>query len=142
MTVTQEGKVAEQTTAMIDKIRMLNYVAEIPDQIKELEEKLRTTEHKLTFFEEKGVSEKLEKQTACNADGVKLEDIIKEAKNIKRLLDTFLLQYDTSAVSLSGHISKYNTEIFQKVHIIIVAFYYTWRYRKKCQKLLMMTLVL
>ena len=119
---TQEGKVAEQTTAMIDKIRMLNYVAEIPDQIKELEEKLRTTEHKLTFFEEKGVSEKLEKQTACNADGVKLEDIIKEAKNIKRLLDTFLSQYDTSAVSLSGHISKYNTEIFQKVHIIIVAF--------------------
>lgn len=118
----QEAKIAEQTAEMIENIRMLNYVTEIPDQIKELEEKLRATEHKLTFFEEKGVSEKLEKQTACNADAVKLEDIIKESKNIKRLLDAFLLRYDTSAVSLSGHISKYNAEIFQKVQLLIEAF--------------------
>jgi hypothetical protein len=118
----QEAKIAEQTAEMIENIRMLNYVTEIPDQIKELEEKLRATEHKLTFFEEKGVSEKLEKQTACNADAVKLEDIIKESKNIKRLLDAFLLHYDTSAVSLSGHISKYNAEIFQKVQLLIEAF--------------------
>lgn len=119
---TQEDKITEQTTAMVEKIRMLNNVTEIPDQIKELEEKQRALEHKLTFFEEKGISEKLEKQTACNADGVKLEDIIKEANNIKRLLDAFLLQYDTSAVSLSGHVSKYNAEIFQKVHSRVDAF--------------------
>lgn len=119
---TQEGANTEQIAAMVDKIRLLNSVTEIPDQIKELEDKQRELEHKLTIFEEKGISEKLEKQTACNADGIKLEDIIKEANSIKQLLNAFLLQYDTSAVSLLGHTSKFNAETFQKVQVLVNAF--------------------
>lgn len=119
---TQEDAITEQVDVMVDKIRLLNNVTEIPDQIKELEGKQRELEHKLEIFKEKGISEKLEKQTACNADGVKLEDIIKEANNIKRLLDAFLLQYDTTAVSLLGHTSKYNAETFQKVQALVDSF--------------------
>lgn len=116
---TKEGAIPEQIAAMVDKIRLLNNVNEIPDQIRELEEKERELEHKLTIFEEKGISGKLNKQTACNADGIKLEDIIREANSIKKRLNDFLQHYDTSAVSLLGHSSKFNVEIFEKVKTLV-----------------------
>jgi hypothetical protein len=119
---TQEDAITEQVDVMVDKIRLLNNVTEIPDQIKELEGKQRELEHKLEIFEEKGISEKLEKQTACNADGIKLENVINEAKNVNQLLNAFLLHYDTSAVSLLGHTSKYNAETFQKVQAFVDSF--------------------
>ena len=87
---TKDSAIAEQVATLAEKIRLLNSVTEIHEQIKELEENARDIEHKLTVFKEKGISEKLEKQTACNADGVKVEDIIKEAKRISQLLTNFL----------------------------------------------------
>ncbi|NLF42767.1 MAG: AAA family ATPase, partial [Bacteroidales bacterium] len=119
---THEGAIAETIAILVDKIRLLNNVAEIPDQIKELEEKQRALDHKLKIFEEKGISDKLEKQTACNTDSIKLEDIVREANRINQLLNNFLLQYDTSAVSLLGYVSKYNAETFQKVQALVNAF--------------------
>ena len=116
---TQEDGIIEQVAAMVNRIRQLNNVIEIPDLIKELEGKLREFEHKLEIFKEKGISEKLEKQTSCNADGAKVEDIIKEATRIKQLFNFFLQQYDTSAISLLGHTSKYNAEIFIKVQALV-----------------------
>ena len=118
----QENAIDEQVATLAEKIRLFNSVTEIPEQIKELEENAREIEHKLTVFKEKGISEKLEKQTACNADGVKVEDIVQEAKRISQLLYAFLMQYDTSAISLSGYISKYNKAIFDKVQYLIDAF--------------------
>ena len=119
---TKDSAIAEQVATLAEKIRLLNSVTEIPEQIKELEENARDIEHKLTVFKEKGISEKLEKQTACNADGVKVEDIIKEAKRISQLLTNFLLQYDTSAVSLSGYTSKYNEAVFAKLQSLVNSF--------------------
>ncbi|MGI6497290.1 MAG: hypothetical protein ACOX0U_00340 [Oscillospiraceae bacterium] len=119
---TQEDAITEQVDVMVDKIRLLNNVTEIPDQIKELEGKQRELEHKLEIFEEKGISQKLVKQTACNADGIKLDNVINEAKNVNQLLNAFLLQYDTSAVSLLGHTSTYNAETFQKVQACVDSF--------------------
>lgn len=120
--INKDGAVSEQVDALIEKIRLFNSIAEIPAQIAELEEKQREIDHKLKIFEEKGIAGKLEKQTSCNYDSIKLNDILKEVNKFNRLLYNFLVVYNADVISLSGYTSKYNPEIFQKAQQKISSF--------------------
>ncbi|NLB09498.1 MAG: AAA family ATPase, partial [Clostridiaceae bacterium] len=109
-----EENLDKQNALIKESIRKLVLVKAVPGALKDLEEKKRELEHKLKIFNEKGVSDKLKKQSAYTADEVKLQRVINEIKQIAERLNDFLLQYDTSSVSLAEYHSAYNEELFEK----------------------------
>jgi hypothetical protein len=121
--VNQEDAVAEQAGTLSKSIELFNSIAEIPAQITELEGQQREIEHKLAIFKEKGITEKLEKQTSCNEDKAKLGEILNEIYKLKNCLTyNFWPLYDIDAVSLSSYTSKYNVEIFKKAQEKVASF--------------------
>ena len=48
---------------------------------------MQTLEHKLKIYQEKGLDEKLKKQTSCNADLIKLETLSEWVKEMIQSLE-------------------------------------------------------
>lgn len=117
-----EENLNKQNAMIKESIRQLVLVKAVPEALKDLEEKKRELEHKLRIFGEKGISDKLKKQTAYTSDEVKLQRVINEVKQISERLSDFLLQYDTSSVSLAEYHSAYNEQLFEKVKAILELF--------------------
>ena len=89
-------------------------VSTIPSQIEEYKTKQIETEHKMSIYKERGISEKLQKQTSFSEDSSKLT-LIKE--NIDVYLSTLKEAYGTGqnfTVNLSAFESKYNADIIKQ----------------------------
>lgn len=102
-------------------IRQLLELQHIPDQIKELEDKDKEYEHKLKVFGEKGITERLAKQTAYVKDIAKLNSLIKAVSQVISDYQSFAEKYDTSGISLSGYISDYNADIIARAQELIIS---------------------
>lgn len=110
----------EQTeTQLIEVIKGLLDVTQIPEKIKELETQNADLNHKLRIFEEKGITQKLEKQTEFGNDKTKLEGTIKTIEAIATRLDEFILISSLDGVALSSYTSKYNAALFTRAEAVI-----------------------
>jgi hypothetical protein len=110
----QEDILKSFNEEIIECIKKIQDISNLPNKITELEEKNRDLNHKLKIFTEKGIAERLEKEASCSRDSVKLEAVSTEIKRIKDALDDFLLQYDSSLCTFNEYESKYNSEIFKQ----------------------------
>lgn len=105
--------------ALIESIKSLSDVSAIPAQIKEIEDKNSDLKHKLEVFEEKGVAAKLKKQTSCNSDVSKLDDVSQKLTNLILELRKVLVAYPQDDFNLGEYVSEYNPETFSVVGQII-----------------------
>lgn len=73
-----ENEIQKITEELANYISKFKAISDIPAQIAEIADKNAEIEHKLKIYKEKGVDEKLKKQTACSEDLSKLEIICKK----------------------------------------------------------------
>lgn len=105
-------KLCETTAQLLD-------VNKLPEQINEENARKSEIEHKQVIFKEKGVAEKLEKQTSYNLDLAKLEsakDRISEART--SVLNAYEDNKEVSS-ALVEHKSKYNTAVISQAQKIL-----------------------
>ncbi len=115
--ISQElANIVNQIVVTIEKYEK---IAEIPTLISNLETKNADLEHKLKIYKEKGVDEKLKKQTACNDDLVKLQDIRNRLNNIYLSYMRLHDEIDLESLSLEDYSSVFNKEIFAEAIKII-----------------------
>lgn len=119
------GRIGQQTSVdtyveeLVTAVSQLLDVNKIPEQIEEVKVQQSEAEHKISIFQEKGVSDKLKKQAAFTADQTKLDStkdkITLVVKALKRAYD------DNNTVSeiLYGHKSDYNNDLLEKAKKIL-----------------------
>lgn len=105
--------------SLTDNLRQYMGIREIPDKIASLEEKARECAHKLRIFAEKGITERLEKQTMCNADKTKLADLHRALSDMISRFDTCIAFCDTAGFCMGEYASKYNADLFNRVSALI-----------------------
>lgn len=117
-TDSNKAKIASYISELSEKIKELLDVSVIPTQIKDLEDKNSELKHKLLIFGEKGVAEKLKKQTSCNSDKFKLEGVSEQVKSIVAGLKKELQEVKYDDLALDTHISEFNPEKLGKANTI------------------------
>jgi predicted ATPase len=100
-------------------IKSLLDVTQIPEKIKELEGQIADLDHKLRIFVDKGITQKLEKQTDFGTDKTKLEGVISTIVAIHTRLGTFIQAASLDDASLGTYVSKYNPELFMRAQAVI-----------------------
>lgn len=110
----QAEKITEYNNQLEDLIRQLISFDKIPAQIEEIKSKNEDIKHKLQIYEEKGIAEKLKKQTSCNTDIGNLNNIIEVIQAIISELSAVDLGSEISKIDLSQYVSEYNPEIYSE----------------------------
>ena len=105
----QSGALADIQREMSDTVRILLDAEEIPNQISEVNSKIQETKHKIRLFEEKGVTDKLEKQLCFNKD---LQQLGKLQERLQLFLDKLKTStvYQNSEEDFKTYFSKYNSQ--------------------------------
>ena len=91
----------------------------LPERIKELEEKDKEFNHKLQVFKERGITERLKKQTSYKTDIIKLKSIVNSVSAVIVAYQTFVDRFDTAGIQLTDYVSPYNAEIFLRANRLI-----------------------
>lgn len=94
-------------------------VSKIPQQIAETTIQQTELEHKLSIFQEKGVADKLKKQSRYATDTTKLETIINRVDTILRDMRNTFSQNSVAANILDGYSSNFNKDIFEDVATVL-----------------------
>ncbi len=105
---------------LVSSINKLKTLADIPGQIADLEAENATLEHKIKVYKEKGLDEKLKKQTSCNADLVKIETISEWVSEIIESLENAYSKDGRDLISIQNYVSDYNSEIFEDLGKFII----------------------
>lgn len=106
-------------TQLTEAIKNLLDVTQIPEKIKELELQNADLDHKLKIFVDKGITQKLEKQTEFGADKAKLEGVIGIIQAIHTRLVAFTQSAALEDALLASYTSKYNPELFTRAQAVI-----------------------
>ena len=118
------GKSAEITSCVNELTTAISQLLDankIPEQIKEFEIKKSEVEHKISIYEEKGVAEKLKKQTGYTTDKAKLESVKGKIDSAVRELKQCYNDNKDVALGLQGVESIYNSDIINKASDILSA---------------------
>jgi len=102
-----------------DAIRNFLQLSSTPTKIEELKTKKQDLEHKLKIFHERGISEKLNKQTSYNKDYNKIENLEKQVDKLTLEIRKTYNAIDKSQFHLSDYTSEFNSELFEKINKIL-----------------------
>lgn len=114
----ENDKLVKHHSVLVKALTQLIELSNIPEQIEELKAQNRDLDHKLKVFKEKGVAVRLEKQTACNADILKLKSISDKLRNLIINLEPIIKKMDKSEIALHKYTSAYNKDIFDKAQSV------------------------
>ena len=76
-------------------------------------------EHKLSIFEEKGVADKLKKQSGYATDTAKLDAVKNRIDTVLRDIRTAFSKNSVVSSALDGYSSDFNKDIFGDVSIVL-----------------------
>lgn len=110
---------AQVETDLTGAIKNLLDVTQIPEKIKELEGQIDNLDHKLRIFVDKGITQKLEKQTEFITDKTKLEGAIGAIQDIHTRFGVFMQSAEIEGASFASYTSKYNLELFTRAQAVI-----------------------
>ena len=106
-------RIAQQQQKIADAVTRLQGLSNVAEKIKEYEDKKQNATHLLSFYQQHGVEEKLEKQVDFDADSQKCNDIIQSVKCFLTDLGSFIDQHEDELKNHCFYKSKQNTEFFQ-----------------------------
>ncbi|MGI5892246.1 MAG: TrlF family AAA-like ATPase [Bacillota bacterium] len=104
-----------------DAIKHLIDISAIPAEIEELETKQSNLEHSLQIFEERGVADKLKKQTAFDLDLQKLSNTEKSILADIKAVESAIAILKVESITLDTYESVYNGELFKTANTILTA---------------------
>lgn len=104
---------------LIKTVERLLDVSKIPQQMTEVTTQQTELEHKLSIFEEKGVADKLKKQSGYATDTAKLDAVKNRIDTILRDIRTAFSKNSVVSSALDGYSSDFNKDIFGGVSIVL-----------------------
>lgn len=104
---------------LIKTVECLLDVSKIPQQMTEVTTQQTELEHKLSIFEEKGVADKLKKQSGYATDTAKLDAVKNRIDTILRDIRTAFSKNSVVSSALDGYSSDFNKDIFGDVSIAL-----------------------
>ena len=104
---------------LIKTVERLLDVSKIPRQMTEVTTQQTELEHKLSIFEEKGVADKLKKQSGYATDTAKLDAVKNRIDTILRDIRTAFSKNSVVSSALDGYSSDFNKDIFGDVSIVL-----------------------
>lgn len=104
---------------LIKTVERLMDVSKIPQQMTEVTTQQTELEHKLSIFEEKGVADKLKKQSGYATDTAKLDAVKNRIDTILRDIRTAFSKNSVVSSALDGYSSDFNKDIFGDVSIVL-----------------------
>ena len=104
---------------LIKTVERLLDVSKIPQQMTEVTTQQTELEHKLSIFEEKGVADKLKKQSGYATDTAKLDAVKNRIDTILRDIRTAFSKTSVVSSALDGYSSDFNKDIFGDVSIVL-----------------------
>ena len=122
--------VGERVQSVSDQFRDINArisealqdyldVLSAPEQRKEQENILADVKHQMTIYQEKGVDEKLKKQTACQSDQLKLKEVSQTAKSTLSAIKKQAALWAAKDLSLGDHTSSCNQDLLDEAAAIL-----------------------
>ena len=113
------GDASTMYDEMIDALRNILGTKSIPEELGELEVKVSNLNHSIGIFEERGVAEKLAKQTAFNLDRQKIDsignDIEKSLNSIRSCIDA--IEINTNM--FDGYESEFNSDEIERAKTLL-----------------------
>lgn len=97
-----------------DAIKQLLDVEAIPTEIEDLNTQKSNCEHHLRIFEERGVADKLKKQTGYGLDRQKINDVKSDISRDITAIKTMIAGIVTRNDALNGYTSEYNAELIEE----------------------------
>lgn len=104
---------------LIKTVERLLDVSKIPQRMTEVTTQQTELEHKLSIFEEKGVADKLKKQSGYATDTAKLDAVKNRIDTILRDIRTAFSKNSVVSSALDGYSSDFNKDIFGDVSIVL-----------------------
>jgi hypothetical protein len=110
--------IAEQRQAIVEIIRRLQSLADVGEKEKEYKDKKSDAEHRLNFYKEHGVEEKLQKQVEYERDGRVIKELSDFLAEYVQELDEFIARYADEFAGRRKYDSKQNAAFFGDVFAI------------------------
>lgn len=104
---------------LVKTVERLLDVSKIPQQMAETTTQQTELEHKLAIFQEKGVADKLKKQSGYATDTAKLEAIKNRIDTILRDMRNAFSKNSVVSDTLDGYSSDFNKDIFEDVATVL-----------------------
>lgn len=104
---------------LVKTVERLLDVSKIPQQMTELSTLQTKLEHKLSIFKEKGVADKLKKQSGYATDSTKLDVVKNRIDAILRDIRNAFSKNAVASNALDGYSSDFNKDIFDDVSTVL-----------------------
>lgn len=91
-------------------------VSSVTEQIAEQKDILQDTEHRLKFYADHGIEEKLQKRLDYDADLRAMQKGVGLAETLIADLENILASHEDDIRNFVGHTSKHNQELFEKFY--------------------------
>jgi predicted ATPase len=106
-------QIVQQKQKVAEAVERLLKVTNVQDQITEQEQIQRDTQHRLKFYKDHGVEEKLQKRLDFDNDVRMMDKGIKLTADFVSDLGSLLAQYEDDLRNFLGYQSKHNDELFK-----------------------------
>ncbi|WP_321419719.1 AAA family ATPase [uncultured Desulfobacter sp.] len=108
--------IAQQKQRVIESVDRLDTVSNVQDQIGEQKKIKQDTEHRLKFYAEHGVEEKLQKRLDFDLDVRTMQKGGQIAEGFVSDLESLLAQHEDDIRNFKGYQSKHNLEVFKRFY--------------------------
>ncbi len=132
--------ISQQKQKVTDAVDRLLKVSSVQDQIDEQKKIKQDTEHRLNFYKEHGVEEKLQKRLDFDSDIRMMDKGVLLTKNFVTDLEDLLAQHEDDLRNFRGYQSKHNEELFKrfyqqyKTYVSFIDSLKTWLANEKTTK--------
>lgn len=117
--INQPSNLDSCVNELIKTVEHLLDVSKIPQQMTEVTTQQNELEHKLSIFEEKGVADKLKKQSGYATDTAKLDAVKNKTDAILRDIRNAFSKNSVASDALGGYSSVFNKDIFEDVSAVL-----------------------
>ncbi|MDA3790697.1 MAG: AAA family ATPase [Desulfobacula sp.] len=108
--------IAQQKQRVSESVDRLNKVFSVQDQIDEQKKIKLDTEHRLKFYGEHGVEEKLQKRLDFDSDVRMINKGIQMTDRFVSDLESLLAQHEDDIRNFKGYLSKHNSDLFGRFY--------------------------
>ncbi len=109
-------KIATQKVKVGEAVDYLLKIANVQDQIEEQKNTKKDTEHRLKFYADHGVEEKLQKRLDFDSDIRTMKNGIDLVEGFMSDLEELLAKHEDDIKNFSGYSSKHNKELFDRFY--------------------------
>lgn len=104
---------------MVDALRNILGVKSIPEELGDLEVKISNLNHSIGIFEERGVAEKLAKQTAFDLDRQKINSIGNDIEKSLNTIRSCIDDIEINSNMFDGYESKFNLNEIERAKTLL-----------------------